>query len=379
MKKIIKYPIIILFTVFIGVFTLWDMTAPIKSFSEIENRYLATKPKATIKNIFDNSFSKKYETYINDQFVERDNWINIKSLAETSIGKVQNNSITYGDDDYMFEVLEKFDENKLKRNSEFISKFIEKYANKNITLTIIPTSYMILDDKLPYGMIKADEIKYINDFYNYLNTNKNLNCIDFSPTLFNHKNEYIYYKTDHHWTSLGAYYCYKEFAKQKGFTPVDINNLKENNVPNFYGTYFNKAKLFTAKPDIITYYDIPVAHFEYEDSNVKDSLYDYSKFKTKDKYAAFMHGNNGITYIKSENNLNKINGKTSRLLIIKDSYANSFIPFLTFNYDEIYVVDLRGLPIPISELEKEHNFDDIMIMYNFVSFMNDNNFSRLLK
>lgn len=379
MKKIIKYPIIILFTVFIGVFTLWDMTAPIKSFSEIENRYLATKPKATIKSIFDNSFSKKYETYINDQFVQRDNWINIKSLAETSIGKVQNNSITYGDDDYMFEVLEKIDENKLNRNSEFVSKFIEKYSNKNITLTIIPTSYMILNDKLPYGMIKVDQIKYINDYYNSFNKNNNLNCIDFSSTLYNHKDEYIYYKTDHHWTSLGAYYCYENFAKQKGFTPVDINNLKENTVPNFYGTYFNKAKLFTAKPDTITYYDIPVAHFEYEESNVKGSLYDYSKFETRDKYAAFMHGNNGITYIKSQNNLNKIDGKTSRLLIIKDSYANSFIPFLTFNYDEIYVVDLRGLPIPISELEKKYNFDDIMIMYNFVSFMNDNNFSRLLK
>ncbi|MEG1447999.1 MAG: DHHW family protein [Oscillospiraceae bacterium] len=379
MKKIFNYPLIILFSVFIGVFTLFDMFVPERAFSEIENRYLATKPKATVKTVFDNSFSKKYETYINDQFVLRDGWINIKSLSEISLGKIQNNAITYGKDNYMFEVLENFDEKKLARNSGFVKDFVEKYQDKNITLSIVPTSYMVLDDKLPLGILKANQLDYINSLYNTLEKSDNIQCINMAKTLSEHKNEYIYYRTDHHWTTLGAYYGYLEFAKEKGFTPVEIAELKSISVPNFMGTYFNKAKLFTAKPDTITYYDIPVEHFEFEDSNSKDSMYDYSKFETRDKYAAFMHGNNGITYIKSANNLNKTQGETSRLLIIKDSYANSFIPYLTFNYDEIFVVDLRGLPVPISELEEKYNFDDIMVMYNFVSFMNDNNFSRLLK
>lgn len=379
MKKLFKYPIIIIFLIFTIVLTVVDIVSPNKTFSNIENRYLATKPKLTIENVFNNKFSTKYETYINDHFVLRDSWINIKSLSETCLGKLQNNMITYGSDDYMFEVIEKYNKQKLYRNSDFIRKFVEKYPKSNITLTIVPTSYMILEDKLPYGIVKEDSLEYIRNYYNSLSHNTNLTCINYTDTLKEHSNEYIYYKTDHHWTSLGAYYAYLEYSKQKGLNTIDINDLKQNIVENFYGTFYNKSKLFTAKPDKISYYDIPVDHFEYEEDNVKSSLYDFNKFKTRDKYSAFLYGNNGLTYIKSANNLNKTNGKTSRLLIIKDSYANCFIPFLTFNYDEIHVVDLRGLPVPISELQEQYDYDDVLIMYNFVSFMNDNNLSRLLK
>ena len=379
-KNIFKYPIILLFTVFVGGLTIIDFVAPDKAMSEIENKYLAQKPKISVKSIFDNSFSKKYEEYINDQFVFRDEWISIKSASELALGKLQNNSITYGDDGYMFEVLDKFNQKSLDRNSNYLKKFIEKYKDKNITLSIVPTSFVTLEEKLPYGILKADVNSFIDNYYNVIkNLSKNLEIIDGYKALKPYKNEYIYYKTDHHWTTLGAYHWYEEYCKQKGLTAVKLDNLTGENVENFYGTFFNKSKFVFANPDTITYYDVPIADFHFEQNQKRDSLYNSEKFDTRDKYAAFIHGNNGLTYIKSENNLNKIEGKTTKLLVIKDSYANCLIPFLTFNYDESYVADLRSMPMTIEQITNEFEIEDILVLYNFVSFMNDNNFSRFLK
>lgn len=379
-KNIFKYPIILLFTVFVGGLTIADFFAPDKAMSELENKYLATKPKMTVKSVFDNSFSKKYEQYVNDQFIFRDQWINVKSVSELALGKLQNNSITYGKDGYMFEALEKFNDRTLNRNGEYLKNFIQKYQDKNITLSIVPTSYVTLEDKVPYGMIKADVLGFIENYYEEASKlSENLELIDAYNALKPFKDEYIYYKTDHHWTTLGAYRWYEEYCKQKGLTAVKLEDLTEQKVENFYGTFFNKSKMVFADPDTITYFDIPVDHFEFEQHQKKDSLLNLEKFETRDKYAAFIYGNNGLTYIKSDNNLNKVEGQTSKLLIIKDSYANCLVPFLTYNYDEIYVVDLRSMPMTIEEITNQFEIDDILVLYNFVSFMNDNNFSRLLK
>lgn len=379
-KEIFKYPIIILFTIFIGGLSIADYLAPPKTKSELENKFLAQKPTMTVKSVFDNSFSKKYEAYVNDQFIFRDQWISIKSIAELSLGKKQNNSITYGKDGYMFEVIEQFNDKTLTRNSNYLTKFIEQYQDKNLTLSIIPTSYVTLEDKLPYGMIKADVLSYLDSYYkNISNLNNKLSIINGYEALKPYDSEYIYYKTDHHWTTLGAYHWYEEYCNSKGLTAVKLDSLTPNIVENFYGTFFNKAKLVTAKPDFITYYDIPTEHFEFEGNQSKDGFYDFDKFNTRDKYAAFMHGNNGLTYIKSNHNLDKVEGKSSKILVIKDSYANSLIPFLTYNYDEIFVADLRSTPIPLSQLMDEYEIDDVLVIYNFMTFMNDKNFSRLLK
>ncbi|MEG2073660.1 MAG: DHHW family protein, partial [Angelakisella sp.] len=106
-------------------------------------------------------------------------------------------------------------------------------------------------------------------------------------------------------------------------------------------------------------------------------LYQKEKFATRDKYSAFLYGNNGLTVIKSDNNLNKREGETSRLLLIKDSYSNCMVPFLTYSYDELYVVDLRGLGQKISELVTKTEFDDVWLMYNYESFESDKNIARM--
>ena len=209
----------------------------------------------------------------------------------------------------------------------------------------------------------------IDEIYSYLKYTNNINIM--KELLVNREN-YIYYKTDHHWTTLGAYLAYCEFVKSVGLTPVDIGEYEKVNLSNFYGSYFSKAKPFNIEADTLTYYEFNDLTMNIVGDNEYDSLYDYSKSSLRDKYSLFLRGNNPITIIKN-NKLN--NGK--RILIIKDSFANSLVPFLTQNYEEIHVVDLRSFSMKLSNYISESSFDNILILYNFINLVTDNNVIRL--
>lgn len=407
MKNIVKYPMLILFIVFIVCFTIFDMTQNSKKYSETENRQLSQKPKFTLGNFIDTSFSTDYTKYINDQFVLRDKWISLKSGSETVMGKLENNGVIYGKDGFMFEKLQ-IVENKpadadtnvvamsrFDRSVKMVKEFLEKY-DYPITVSIVPNSSEILSKKLPSGYVPVNQQKYIKEIYSQFPKEENT-FLNFYNALKAHEDEYIYYRTDHHWTTLGAYYAYQDYCKEKGLTPVKQEELKSNEVTDFYGTYYNKAKMPGTIADTITWYDVPAQEFVFSIENTKqneatiakgtlleedaitmlsvDSMYDVSKFETKDKYAALMWGNPGIIKIKSDHNLDHKEGSPTRLLLIKDSYANSIIPYLSYNYDEIYIIDLRYFPLKtkFEEFLKNNSFTDIFLMYNFSTFIADDN------
>ena len=370
MKNIKKYPISLFLIMIISSISLIDIFNKDINFSTFENRSLAQKPEFYYSDFQSGRFFKNYERYINDQFFLRNTWINIKSATEFILGKKENNAIIYGDNNYLFDKFEYVDEDNLRKNIDTLKNFILS-SSSNFNIMLIPESFSIYKELLPNGIQLVDEIEYINninnEFYN-LNNVKTINLID---TFIDNKDKYIYYKTDHHWTSLGAYLAYKEFSNINNIEAVDKNNLKENRVDGFLGTYFSKAKNFNVKEDYITYYennDIEVKI----DGVVVNGLNDSSKWASSDKYSAFLHGNNGLTIIK-----NKAINNNSKILVIKDSYANSFIQFLINNYDEVYVVDLRSFIGSFNEFYKNFEFDKVLIMYSFKNLVNDVNISRM--
>jgi hypothetical protein len=117
---------------------------------------------------------------------------------------------------------------------------------------------------------------------------------------------------------------------------------------------------------MIDWYDVPVKSVTIDGKPVS-GLYDVSKFETRDKYAAFLRGNTGLTVIESDCNERHEDGKTSRMLMFKDSYGNSFAPFLCYAYDEIAVVDLRYFT-EVEALLAENAYDEILILYNLPTF-----------
>ena len=233
---------------------------------------------------------------------------------------------------------------------------------------IVPNSYTIYEEYIPWGIKLLNQEKLINEVYRANDKDRNIDLV----SLFKkNKEEYIYYKTDHHWTSYGAYLAYKAYIESLGEKPIDLNSLKKNEATGFYGTYFSKAKLFSAESDILTYYDIDNITMNIQ-GGIFESLYDYDKLNTRDKYSVFIKGNNGLTIIENKNiKLGK------KLLIFKDSFANSMIPFLSQNFQEIHVVDLRSFSWKVSEYMKNTNFDEILILYNMENFLRDINITRI--
>lgn len=371
MGNLRKYPLMILFAVFIFGGFVVDALNPPKEFSEMENRYLQQAPPFSWRGLLDNSYSMKYETFINDQFKGRDGWITIKSVSEAVLGKIENNGIVYGKDTQMFEKNLTINTERVQSNTQHVATLKELYPDLSINFMMIPSAYEILTNKTPAGLGNIDQLAIIKDIYAQM-TQKGINTIDVATALAEHQEEYIYYRTDHHWTTLGAYYGYKAVCDKLGLVPQPLDGLTKHSVEEFYGSHYSKAKLFNTVPDTLDWYDVPVTEVSIDGKPV-DSIYDLSKVDKRDKYELFMRGNNGLTVIKTAESPDK----KGNILIIKDSYANSMIPFLTANYNTITVVDLRSAASPISELLRSGNYDDLLVMYSFNNFTSDVNIAKI--
>lgn len=374
-KQIKEYPLIIIFFSIIFIIFIIDIFTPQNEYSNIENRFLQEKPEFSFEDFIKNKFVTKYELYINDQFVFRDKWISTKSRMEHYFGKLENNNIVYGSDGYMFDKVQSIDKNQLEKNITSLNKFCNRYKDLNITVGLIPNSYEVLKDKLPWGLELYNQTDLIDKVYRDVLDNR-AKTLDILNIMKQNKDKYIYYKTDHHWTTLGAYYAYDEYIKSMNEYPVDIDKLKKQEVNYFIGTYFSKSKKYNTNFDVINYYDIDIDGVYINDKKYK-SMYDLDKFKQRDKYGAFIRGNNDLTVIKNKTNSNVNKTNSKRILLIKDSFGNSFAPFLTFNYDEVYIVDLRYNTERLSSIIKDTSFDNILILYSVNNFINDVNFSKI--
>ena len=188
--------------------------------------------------------------------------------------------------------------------------------------------------------------------------------------------EYFYEKTGkvcviNHWTPDGAYRAYQQFCTLKNLTPFDCNVYTKITVPDFYGTHYSATRRWNAQADSFSYYDLPNQMTVYKVNGEADyepvkteGLMNLAKLDTRDKYGAFLDGNNGYSVIEG-------NG-TGSILVVKDSYANSFIPYLTANYAKIGVVDFRGLAYGLDSTIEKEGYDQILILYNFQTFISDN-------
>lgn len=377
MKKNIlkKYPTFFVFSILVILFTVIDIINSPNEFSELENRKLSQMPILSLKSYIDTSFSSDYEKYINDQFFLRDNWIDLKSRIEYLLGKRENNDIIFGKENYLFKKFTTFNDEMLENNLNSIITFTNNY-NKEVDFFIIPNSYAVYDELTPRYLPLVDQLSLINSINSYLSlkSNDHINIINVAEELLKNKDDYIYYKTDHHWTSYGAYLAYLTYMDYLGLEIVDINNLEKITINNFLGTYYNRSKYFKADSDFITYYNILGLHIEIDGKELL-SLMDLDKFKGSDKYSAFLWGNNGLTKVINENISEERKG--SSILIFKDSYANSFIQFLSYNYEIIDIIDLRYFKESIRNFMKDKDYNEILIMYSFNNLSSDINIRRL--
>lgn len=361
------------FVVYIGGFFTLQLLGQDKTFSDLENRPLAGKPVWSQDKFFNGTYGKDVEKYIADQFPFRNQFIAIKSQSELMLQKKENNGVYIGEDDYFLQKFNVPDKQLMKKNIEYINRFAESF---DVYFMLAPTATKIYAEKLPNFAMPYDEESFIEEVSGGLG--QKVHKIDVLETMKAHKNEEIYYKTDHHWTTLGAYYGYEAFCEGYGIEPMLISAFERVIGSNsFYGSLFSKGNFTFAKPDTLELFIPKVeetldVYYMGSDKHT-DSLYEMSHLDKKDKYSVFLDNNHPIIQIKT----GVKNGK--KLAIVKDSYANALIPFLTNHFEEIHVLDLRFLNMPIATYMRSNDLKDVLMLYNVQNFATVNQFSLLGK
>ena len=350
------------------VFFVADLLQKDVVFSESENRILASRPKLSKDALLDGSYMEEYETYVNDQFVGRENWITIKTGMDMLLQKKKINGVYLGKDDYLIERhgAEEFDGYKIRKRMESLQKIISVYPQTRVML--VPTADNILTDKLPAFAPFYDQQEFLEQVKTMVGQK---HVIDVYDALKEHSSEPIYYRTDHHWTTLGAYYGYREFSK--AYKLPARNYLSKERVvvtEDFLGTLHSKVNM-PMKEETIEMFPATLDKrytITYDGTKQTDSFYTESYLEGKNKYGYFLDDNHGLVEIERESFSKR------ELFIIKDSYANSLIPLLAHHYKKIYVVDLRYFNGKLLEFMEECNTTgemDVLVLYNCVHFVED--------
>ncbi len=378
-------PLLITFCILLfGLFFI-NIATPDKAVSEMENKTLTQMPtidfsKVTSANVVSivNTYFNSYTNYAKDQIAGRDAWISAYSFVETAVfQKTDIGQIYLGDDDMMFtktvELLVS-EETTFPNNVAALAALSEAYPGM-VSAMIAPTSALIYDENVPDNAPMLDMDAMIDEVV-AAGEAAGVNMVDVRDTLTDHQDEYIYYRTDHHWTTLGAQYAYEAYCESLSMEPFDTSAYNAVEVADFYGTHYAKARTWNAVADTLTYYELDnqltiyniVGANRVEVASVSD-MYLYENFDAYDKYGAFMQGNAGYSSLAGD-------GEGS-ILIIKDSYANCFIPFLTANYAQIDIIDYRFYAYSIDPLVAENEYSEILVLYNIDSFKSDATFKRV--
>ena len=363
-----KYSIFltVLFSLFLGVILVGSFLLPDQEFSELENRYLAKPPKLSVESLENGDFMKNAEDYVNDHIIGRDFWVALKAWSERLSGKQENNGVYFGKEDTLLNRLDEPDPNVLNEYAGYVNALVDN-VDVPVYFGIIPSSSEIWSDRLPKGAPTADEKAIIDKLYDTVQTY----TIDLYSALEAHKDEEIYYRTDHHWTSLGAYYGYTALMEAMGMEAVPLDESAKVTVSDsFYGTIFSSSGVRWVAPDHIDRYisgdGVQVTSY-FDSTPTQGSLYVDSYLDKKDKYSSFLGGNQPLCVIQTEHT------DAPKVLVIRDSYTDSLAPFLTQNFSEIHLFDPRMNLNSVKSYVEENQIDQVVVLYSISNFVSTKN------
>lgn len=343
---------------------------PDTGFSEKENRVLASRPALKLDQIISGGYEKQFETYENDQFPLRDMWITLKATTDRLMGKVEENGVYLGKNGYLMEAFNAPSQTQYDATVNAMTSFAQEHSDLKQYALIAPNSVNILKSNLPAFAPADDQNPWIDKLKDSL-TSAGVTFIDIRDTFTDHKAEDLYYHTDHHWTTLGAYYAYLQAAAAMG---IDTSSDSYDKAPvsqTFKGTLSAKSGFRSGETDEIDVFlpngdNALSSVVNYVDEQKKSaSFYDTSKLNTRDKYALFFGGNHAQIKISTPTESN------NTLLVLKDSYANSFIPFLAQHYRKIIMIDPRYYYGDLEQLLQVENVQEVLYLYNANTFFAD--------
>ena len=372
-RKVQEKLVGIIFILTLFLFLIINVIVPDREKSVQENRMLVTKPKFRLSSLISGDYDEKFEAYMDDQFVGRDMWRKLKVTVDRIGGSRLENGVYIGTNGQLLEQIEVADENHLAANIKAIKSFSESQSKIPVRMMLVPDAANVLNHSLPALAKPEDQTQMFSMVRKDLGDS--VEWIDVSTELNKHKTEKIYYKTDHHWTTLGAFYAFQAAAPSLGIEGDLSGKYVSYAVSDsFNGMLASKSGVNLGEKEQIDIY-VPTEEdtdliVDYVDEGKRStSLYDSSKLKEKDQYTVFLGGNSSLLDIRT------VSTSTKRLLLVKDSFANSFIPFLTPYYREIVVVDPRYSSGTINDLMDSYRISEVLFLYSGNTFFKDNNIS----
>ena len=350
------------FCLLLAVSALIGLLMPDRYYSEREKRTLTQKPKFTVANFISGEFSDELEKYLTDQVPLRDGWVTMKTYMELAIGKRESVGVYICKDKYLMDKFTSYSKKQLVANAAALVDLQEKLAAEGISMNtiLVPMAAQVLTDKLPAYAPVADYAAILQVL-----TDAGVDTTDVLSALAAHSSENIYYRTDHHWTSLGAYYAY---CAWRDIEPNADEWTQEILCDNFHGTTWNKVPLPSVPAEEITaWYQNPTRHVSYNNGQYEtESIYERKYLSGSDQYAVFLNSNQAQTVIEGS-------GKSGKFLLIKDSYGNTFSQFPVEDYAEVHVLDLRFFKGDVTEYAKENDITDALALYGVQNFVKDTN------
>lgn len=324
----------VLFLLTLCLFWIADIFCGDRIYSDWEKRMLAQKPEFGLVSLADGSYGSEYEEWMTDQFPGRSWWVSLKTRCELLLGKREIRGIYLGRDHYMFaESTQTADWDRLEAQMQ------EQFGEEKVSRIHVPAAGAVLEERLPRGLAFSHELDRIRD------------------ALRLHSEEYIYYRTDHHWTMLGAYYAYAVWIEEQGMQPLSLDSMPKKILKaDFLGTHYGKIH-YAGQADMMEFYDPGIACTVYYDLGETEEfgLYQEKYLETEDAYGYFLDGNHGLVQIRTGQ-------QGGHLAVLKDSFANCLIPFLTAHYGKITVIDPRYFRADISVWLREQNVTQILIL-----------------
>ena len=370
MSKLRDKILIFVFIVFIGGMLTCMLVFPKEKVSVNEKRTLASFPKFSVSSALDGKFERDTENYITDHFPWRNTFTAINAYAALYTGRNGSNGVYKGADGYLINAPVKADYEQLEDNVSAMMDFTEMTGIPS-TLMIVPSAGYVMENKLPRNHMEYKDRQLIERAHKM--SEAVIGYVDVEACFQKAKKECnLYYKTDHHWTSDGAYNAYVEYCREIGFEPMwefDVSAYS-----GFFGTAYSKSALWNEGGDTLEIWDYPYdAEVRIEDDEyVSEQLFYRHHLEETDKYPVFLDGNHAIERI-----VNRGNPEGEKLLVIKDSFAHCFVPFLVNHYSEIDMVDLRYYFEPVSELAESREYDRILYLYGISSLTESNDISIL--
>lgn len=349
----------VLFCAFLAGFGLLHILLPDRTFSPVENRTLSSMPDFSWSALVDGSYTSRLEKYLEDQFPLRDGWMGLKNRYEYLLGKREFHGV-YLCGDRLIHKIE--DASRAEQNIAYLQKLTE-LTDIPVYLGLIPTAAEVYRDQLPAGAENFDQAAYLKKVRESV---PDAVWVDMEKWMDGASGVSLFYRTDHHWTSAGAWHGYAALMEAMG-EPFEPLGTPETVSEDFYGTLYSSSGVHWLAPDTIERYvsgeGVTVENFEKGETH---GLYVDSFLGEKDKYASFLGGNTPLYIIR-----NPEAASEEKLLVVRDSYSDAMAPFLSQYFAEIHLVDLRYYRTSVAEYARENGMDQIFVCYSVENFVKD--------